>query len=264
MNEQLLEHSFGMVRRPTPDNALELERLIREAQAPEEMAAQEELWRTSEYTSQAIKDRYHPEPYDLAELARLPADSLGGAYGRHMIACNLSPAFYESIEATTDSLFVRMRIFETHDIMHVLLGYSTSVLDETEITGFYFGQQDRYHPPGGGVLMVHSVIQESAVFMHAALTAPEDARRQVRAFITGYGRGYAARPFLSFRLEEMWEQPLTAVRAQLALPERPDLDRELPAATSTARLRWSPGVCRRQGDFGDAFGSVLAVGALSP
>ena len=70
--------------------------------------------------------------------------------------------------------------------------------------------------------MVHSVIQESAVFMHAALTDPEDARRQVRAFITGYGRGYAARPFLSFRLEEeMWDQPLTAVGEQLALLPSP-------------------------------------------
>ncbi|HTQ89117.1 MAG TPA: Coq4 family protein [Streptosporangiaceae bacterium] len=226
MNERLLEHAFSMARRPTPDSALELERLIREAQTPEEVVAQEELWRTSEYTRQAIKDRYQPEPYDLAELARLPADSLGDAYARHMIACNLSPAFYESIEATTDSLLVRKRIFETHDIMHVLLGYTTSVLDETGITGFYFGQQDRYHPPGGGVLMVHSVIQESAVFMHAALTDPEDARQQVRAFVTGYGRGYAARPFLSFRLEEMWDQPLTAVRARLALPERPDPGRQ--------------------------------------
>ena len=57
MNEQLLNHAFSMVRRPTPDNALELERLIREAQTPEEIAAQEAVWRTSEYTSQAIKDR---------------------------------------------------------------------------------------------------------------------------------------------------------------------------------------------------------------
>jgi len=226
MNEQLLEHAFDMVRRPAPDKALELERLIREAQTPEERLAQEKLWRTSEYTRQALEERYEPAPYDLEELARLPADSLGGAYARHMIACNLTPAFYESVAATTDSLFVRKRLFETHDIMHVLLGYSTSVLDETGITGFYFGQQDRYHPPGGGVFMVHSVIQESAVFMHAALTDPEDARRQVRAFVTGYGRGYAARPFLSFRLEQMWGQPLAAVRKQLGLPERPDPERQ--------------------------------------
>ena len=40
--------------------------------------------------------------------------------------------------------------------MHVLPGYSTSGLDETGITGFCFGQQNRYHPPGGGVLMFPS------------------------------------------------------------------------------------------------------------
>ena len=65
MNERLLGHAFGMVRLPTPDKALEVERLIREAQTPEDVVAEEELWRTSEYTRHAIKDRYQPEPYDL-------------------------------------------------------------------------------------------------------------------------------------------------------------------------------------------------------
>lgn len=121
---------------------------------------------------------------------------------------------------TNDALFVRQRLYQTHDIMHCLLDYNTSDLDETAITGFYFGQQDRYHPVGGGTLMVHSVIQESAVFLHAALTDSEDARLKVRAFVDGYTRGQAARPFLSFRLEEMWQRPIAEVREQLGILPR--------------------------------------------
>ena len=142
-----------------------------------------------------------------------------------MIAGNLSPAFYEPVEAVTDSFFVRKRLFETHDIVHVLLGYSTSVLDETGITGFYFGQQDRYHPPGGGVLMVHGVIQESAVFMHAALTDPEDCPAANASVHHRLRPRLRRQTVLVFPPRGDVDQPLAAVRAQLALPEPPGPDR---------------------------------------
>lgn len=49
---------------------------------------------------------------------------------------------------------------------------------------------------------------------------PEDGRRQFRAFIEGYTRGYAAKPFLSFRLEEMFELRIDDVRSQLGITAR--------------------------------------------
>ena len=68
--------------------------------------------------------------------------------------------------------------------------------------------------------MIHSVVQESAVFMHAALTSPEDARLHMRSFIEGYGRGWSALPFLSVRLEELWEHRLADVRERLEIRPR--------------------------------------------
>lgn len=215
-----MDHAFQMVLKPTPEKALELDRLIRESETHDERAAKERLWRMSEYSSKAIADRYHPSPYDLHELANCPADTLGGAYARHMLANQLDPAFFDDVDASSDSLYVRQRIYQTHDIMHCLLEYNTTVLDETGITGFYFGQQDRYHPEGGGLLMVHSMIQESSVFLHAALTDPETARITMRTFIEGYGRGRSAKPFLAFHLEEMWERPIADVRQRLDIVPR--------------------------------------------
>ena len=137
-----------------------------------------------------------------------------------MLSNNLSPDFYEIVPATNDSLYIRNRLFQTHDIIHVLCEFTTSALDETGVTGFYFGQQDRYHGAGGGLLMQHSIIQQGAVFLHAGIHDPEDGRQQFRAFIDGYTRGYAARPFLSFRLEEMFPLRIDDVRAQLGIVAR--------------------------------------------
>jgi ubiquinone biosynthesis protein COQ4 len=215
MDDQLLDHALTMVREPTVQATLDLERLIREADTPELAAEKTMLWQASEYTRQALTDRYRPNPYQPEQLAALPAGTLGGAYGRHMLRHHLSPNFYEQLDTTDDALYLRARMFETHDLMHVICGYDTSVLGETGISGFYFGQQDRYHGPGGGQLMVHTIIQQCAVFMHLALTDPEDARLQIRAFIDGYQRGRQAEPFLAYRLEDMWSTPLDRVRQLL-------------------------------------------------
>ena len=220
MKATLLEHAVDLIRQPTPQKAMELDRLIRESETSAEAEENEHLWRSSEYFRKAVEERYIPAPYDISQLASLPQDSLGETFARHMVRYQLDPVFYEGVAATSDALFVRQRVYQTHDIMHCLLDYSTSVLDETGITGFYFGQQDRYHPPGGGAVMIHSVIQESAVFMHAALSDPEHARLSVRSFIEGYRRGWAARPFLSVRLEELWAEPIADVRELLGISER--------------------------------------------
>lgn len=83
-NDRLLEHAFDMARHPTPQNALDLDRLLRESATPEDIEGQAKLWRASEYTRQALIDRYQPGPYDLVDLAQLPEDTLGGAFARHM------------------------------------------------------------------------------------------------------------------------------------------------------------------------------------
>jgi ubiquinone biosynthesis protein Coq4 len=217
---ELEDFALDFARQPTVEKALGLEKLLRESEAPELAAAKEAAWAESDYVRVALADRYEPKPFDLRDLAALPPGTLGSAYGTHMLENDLRPDFYESVEMTSDGTYIRNRLFQTHDIVHVLCGYTTSALDETGVTGFYFGQQDRYHGPGGGLLLQHSMIQQGAVFLHAGVHDPEDGRLQIRAFIDGYNRGYAAEPFLSFRLEEMFELPIEEVRQQIGIRPR--------------------------------------------
>ena len=216
----LEEYALDFARRPTVDKALGLEKVLRELDDLELEDAKARAWAHSEYTSAALADRYEPKPYDLTELANLAEGTLGRVYSTHMLEHNLRPDFYEAIESTSDVTYIRNRLYQTHDIVHVLCGYTTSTLDETGVTGFYFGQQDRYHGPGGGLLMQHSIIQQGAVFLHAGVHDPEDGRLHIRAFIDGYNRGYAAKAFLSFRLEEMFELPIEEVRQRIGIRPR--------------------------------------------
>ena len=41
-----------------------------------------------------------------------------------------------------------------------------------------------------------------------------------RAFIDGFNRGHAAKPFLSFRLEEMFRLPIDEVRQRIGIKPR--------------------------------------------
>lgn len=217
---ELEDFALEFARQPTVAKALDLEKTLRDARSPDDEAAIETAWRDSEYTRDALADRYEPKPYDLHELADLPRGTLGHAYGTHMLANGLRPDFYESLEATSDAIYIRNRIYQTHDIVHVLCGYTTSTLDESGVTGFYFGQQDRYHGAGGGLLMQHSMIQQGAVFLHAGVHDPADGRLQIRSFIDKYNRGYGARPFLSFHLEDMFAVPLEDVRRRIGIRPR--------------------------------------------
>ena len=216
----LEEYALDFARQPSVEKALGLERLLRELDDPALEAAKSRAWARSEYTSAALADRYEPKPFDLEELARLPGGTLGHVYGTHMLENNLRPDFYDSIETTSDTTYIRNRLFQTHDIVHVLCGYTTSALDESGVTGFYFGQQDHYHAAGDGILMQHSIIQQGAVFLHAGIHDPEDGRLHMRAFIDGYNRGFEAKPFLSFHLEEMFELPIDQVRQRIGISPR--------------------------------------------
>lgn len=219
MEQRVLDHALSMIQQPTPEKAMDLDRILRESRAGR--TDSDSAWRRSEYTAEAVRRRYQPEPCDVSELARLPESTLGGAYGRHMLKYGLTQDFYPEVAPVDDALYIRQRLYQTHDIMHTLLGYSTSVADETGITGFCLGQQDRYLAPDAADAMTHGIVQESTVLLHHALTDPSIARQHLRNLAEGYFRGRSAKPFLSFDLEEMWHRPIADVRADLGITARP-------------------------------------------
>jgi ubiquinone biosynthesis protein COQ4 len=138
---------------------------------------------------------------DFDALGRLPEDTLGGAFARHMARNGLSPDIFHAPPGLPDPFaYIGQRVRQTHDIWHVVAGYDTTIDDELALLAFYHAQSKM---PGPALLAVAGAIRffpkHPGVF---------------RKVLNGYRRGKAARRLVTVRWEEMWELPLSEVRAR--------------------------------------------------
>lgn len=161
-------------------------------------AALENMW----------QDRYHPERYDIADLLRLPADTLGGAYARHMTRLGLRPDFYDKVTPRHKLHYLRLRLRQTHDIWHVLTGFDTGEFGEVGLQAFYFAQ----------VTNGQSVLIGVGAMLKSILRARfGDVEKFVEVFCEGYAMGRRARSLLAVKWEEIWEEPLETLRQRCAI-----------------------------------------------
>jgi S-adenosylmethionine uptake transporter len=157
------------------------------------------------------QQRFRAESYDVESLLRLPADTLGGAYARHMKANGLRPDYYQDVPLHHRMNFLRLRIHQTHDIWHVLTGFGADDFGEIGIQGFYFGQ----FTSGQAALIGAAFILKSVLRGRLA-----DVEKFVDNFCEGYCNGKRAESLLSVKWEELWTEKLDTVRQRyrIAIP----------------------------------------------
>jgi ubiquinone biosynthesis protein Coq4 len=147
--------------------------------------------------------RFRTPAYDLDELAKLPADSLGGAYARHMRANELRPDYYRETTPRTRMQFLRQRMRQTHDVWHVLTGWGTDEFDEVGIQGFTAGQY----------MSSMAAIIGAAAFLKSILRCRfNELERHVDNFCEGYGAGKRADNLLAVKWEELWSESVDGLR----------------------------------------------------
>jgi len=91
-----------------------------------------------------IQSRQLCGPYDVAAMKQLPKGSLGYTYATVMEALGYDidffpdPAFYNNLE--TDGDYVNYRVYATHDLHHILSGYSLDNFGELGVISISVGQ----------------------------------------------------------------------------------------------------------------------------
>jgi ubiquinone biosynthesis protein COQ4 len=118
---------------------------------------------------------------------------------------------------TDHGSYVRSRYRKTHDIWHVVTGYSTSVVDELALQAFTFAQ---IHGPGSGLVLAIGLFH--FVFFH-----PTQLPSVMQAIVEGYLRGKTAVALLGVDWSQLWNKPLAEVKQLL----RTDFTPVIPTAT---------------------------------
>ncbi|MFT7580989.1 MAG: ubiquinone biosynthesis protein COQ4 [Myxococcota bacterium] len=141
---------------------------------------------------------------DYAALAELPATTLGGAYARFLEHNQLDADFFQAPPGLPDDIaYLVKRMRQSHDLWHVVTGYTTSVADEIALQAFVYAQTRMPSP-----LMIAAF--GTARFLLADRAARLGAWR-------GYRRGREAHWLVPVRWEELWESPLHDVRTKLGI-----------------------------------------------
>ena len=171
-----------------------------------QMAACVERMKGDPEMGRLITEGYTTPDYDLDELIRYPAGSLGHTYAKLLKTQGFNPHFYRDRPVATDTDYCIMRVRKTHDIHHAVTG---------------FGMQ------GGGELGVIGVTAYQygyPAFAMIDLTAVALAFQQAHGFqhaidLVGAGMQMArvCKPLMGTRWEDGWEKPVDRWRSELGI-----------------------------------------------
>lgn len=152
---------------------------------------------------QQYESRYMPETPKLEDLAQMPEGSFGQAVYQHMKANNLDFDLFPKLRGDSIVEYISVRIYQDHDLWHVLMGYGTKVEDELGLQGFGVAQ---YNSPVGVALIAGG-------FLHLLKRDPMEAVAALKKVNDGYNVGKNAKFMLNIKLHDLFARPLEEVRA---------------------------------------------------
>ncbi len=152
---------------------------------------------------------------DLPAFRKLPDGSFGREVVRYYDEQRLDPSALPYRPAPDGRAFVRAHLYETHDLWHVVTGFGTDVAGEVGLQAFYLAQL----PARLAAVLI------GIVYLNTFLYRFDDKDARTDAVARGWTLGRAAHPLFGARWNDLWELPLTEVRARFGIPaagvERP-------------------------------------------
>ena len=147
-------------------------------------------------------DRTH---VDFDALRQLPDGTLGREYTRFLDSNGITPDAFEKLpDGDERAAWLMLRLRQTHDLWHVLTGYTPDVRGELLLQAFTYAQ---IRAPGALVLVIFGTLR----WMNFD---PQYLKALRRAF----SRGKATKFLPTVRWEELWATPVSELRTMLTCP----------------------------------------------
>jgi ubiquinone biosynthesis protein Coq4 len=147
---------------------------------------------------------YYLKPFDLEKLKLLPEDTLGHAYATHMISNKLDPHFFGRKVDVGDASRYLFRVRQTHDLWHVVTGFSTKVEDDLGLQAFLYAQ---VRSPLAPVLI-------GAAILRAGLRNYPNTFQIIDRIFQGWEMGKAAKNLYPIKWDDEWATPLAELRSK--------------------------------------------------
>lgn len=179
---------------------------------PEQAKALAEHFGKTPRGAAALEERLRVGRIDLQALLALPEGTLGHAYAAHMTALGLDPNFFPEYDIVDDMTYMKMHLYETHDLWHVVTGFKTDVAGELGLQAFYAAQFPQGPLPP---------ILIAAGMLNTVFKSRGDNESRLDAIARGWFLGKQADTLFGVHWGEMWERPIAEIRAELglAMPE---------------------------------------------
>jgi len=168
-----------------------------------------------------LKERYVGPLYDLDAMLKMPKGSLGWTYAKVLSTLGYDPQFYRIPEKfETDAEYITFRVYKTHDIHHILTGYSLDDFGELGVISVTVAQIGY---PGFIFLDLISFLLhffKNDKIYNEQMNPQEQAKTLSYAFdlvSSGLKMGETAKPLFPIKWEENFERPLDEWREMLGI-----------------------------------------------
>jgi ubiquinone biosynthesis protein COQ4 len=148
-------------------------------------------------------DRAH---VDFDALRKLPDGTLGREYTRFLDENGITPDAFEKLPDIGDerAAYVMLRMRQTHDLWHVLTGYTPDVRGEVLLQAFTYAQT---RAPSALLIALFGTVRFGFKW-------PQQGKALREAFARGERTGFLA----TFEWEDHWATPVAELRTLLACP----------------------------------------------
>jgi ubiquinone biosynthesis protein COQ4 len=201
----VLKGALSLIRDPQQtDSVYDIEDGMKQSAA---MAASTRQMMAQPEIAALAAERYLAATPDIPKLLQYPPDSLGYAYANYIHTAGFDPGFYRPMAVEDDTSYLLLRLRQTHDIWHVVTGFSTNVPGELGLKAFELAQTRRTM---AGILIAGG-------FLKCLLQTPDELDELLDNISRGYRMGLQAQPLLAQKWEENWDKSLSEWRSNLGI-----------------------------------------------
>lgn len=167
--------------------------------------------RSEPASAKFLEERYMGENYDLEKMLKMPPRSLGWTYAKVLTALGHDPNFYRLREIESDVDFITHRVRKTHDLHHILTGFSFDDYGEMGVISVTSGQI-AYAP-----FTLMALLGSLLSYITDAKAPGIDNQLEYNFDTASAGIQIArqAKPLFPVKWEENLERPLDELRGEL-------------------------------------------------